>query len=144
MALMLQRECSKVGFDLKVTKVPNDGYWGAIWLKKPMCVVAWNMRPSATMMLALAYKSTAAWNETFWKNERFDSLLDMATAETDFSKKYEMLGEMQQLISDEGGSLTPVTGGYLDAHSSKLKGFGQNPLGAFGGMEWPEYIWMDS
>ena len=109
-----------------------------------MCVVAWNMRPSATMMLALAYKSTAAWNETFWKNERFDSLLDMATAETDFSKKYEMLGEMQQLISNEGGSLTPVTGGYLDAHSSKLKGFGQNPLGAFGGMEWPEYIWMDS
>ena len=80
----------------------------------------------------------------FWKNERFDSLLDMATAETDFSKKYEMLGEMQQLISDQGGSLTPVTGGYLDAHSSKLKGFGKNPLGAFGGMEWPEYIWMDS
>ena len=144
MALMLQRECSKVGFDLKVTKVPNDGYWGAIWLKKPMCVVAWNMRPSATMMLALAYKSTAAWNETFWKNERFDSLLEMATAETDFSKKYEMLGEMQQLISDEGGSLTPVTGGYLDAHSSNIKGFGKNPLGAFGGMEWPEYIWMDS
>ena len=144
MCLMLQREASKVGFDLKITKVPNDGYWGAIWMNKPINVVAWNMRPSATMMLGIAYKSTAAWNETAWKNDRFDQLLEMATAEVDFSKKYEMLGEMQQLISDETGSLTPVTGGYLDGHASNIKGFGKNPLGAFSGMEWPEYIWMDS
>ncbi len=142
--LMLQREASKVGFDLKIKKVPNDGYWGAVWMKKPMNVVAWNMRPSATMMMGLAYKSDAAWNETFWKNERFDKLHGMAVAEVDPGKKYEMLCEMQKLISDKSGSLTPVTGSYLDAKSEKVKGFPRVPLAAFGGMEWPEFIWLDS
>ena len=142
--LMLQRECAKVGFDLQLKKVPNDGYWGAIWMKKPMNVVSWNMRPSATMMMGIAYKSTAAWNETFWKNERFDQLHDMATAELDPAKKYEMLCEMQQLISDHSGSLTPVTGSYVDAKATAVKGIPRVPIGTFGGVEWPEYTWLDT
>ena len=142
--LMLQRECAKVGFDLQLKKVPNDGYWGAIWMKQPMNVVAWNMRPSATMMMGIAYKSDAAWNETFWQNERFDQLHEWAVAEVDQAKKYEMLCEMQQLISDHSGSLTPVTGSYVDAKATNLKGFPRVPLAAFGGMEWPEFIWLDS
>jgi peptide/nickel transport system substrate-binding protein len=141
--LMLQRECAKIGFDLQLKKVPNDGYWGAIWMKKPMNVVAWNMRPSATMMMGIAYKSSAAWNETAWKNERFDQLHDMAVGEIDPGRKYEMLCEMQALISDHSGSLTPVTAGYLDAKVKNLKGFPRVPLNAFGGAEWPEYVWLD-
>ena len=142
--LLLQRECAKIGFDLQLKRVPNDGYWGAIWMKQPMNVVAWNMRPSATMMMGIAYKSDAAWNETAWKNERFDQLHTMAVAEVDQAKKYEMLCEMQQLISDHSGSLTPVTASYLDAKAENVKGFPRVPLAAFGGMEWPEYIWLDS
>ncbi len=142
--LMLQRECAKVGFDLQVKKVPNDGYWGAIWMKQPMNVSAWNMRPSANIMLTLTNKSDAPWNETMWKNERFDQLLDMARAELDPAKRYEMMCEAQTLCSSEGGSLIPTHAAYLDAKSTNLKGFPKVPLAAFGGMEWPEFIWLDS
>lgn len=142
--LMLQRECSKVGFDLQVKKVPNDGYWGAVWLKTPMHVSSWNMRPSANIMMTLAYKSDAPWNESAWKNERFDQLLGMARAELDAGKRYEMNCEMQKLISAEAGTLISTHRAYVDGKSTKVKGFPRVPLAAFGGMEWPEFIWLDA
>jgi peptide/nickel transport system substrate-binding protein len=142
--LMLQRECAKIGFDLKINKVPNDGYWGAVWLKTPMHVVSWNMRPTANIMMTLAYKSDAPWNETTWNNERFDSLLVAARGEPDVGKRKEMNCEMQGLIRDQSGSLIATHRSYIDAKSKIVKGLPQVPLGPFGGNEWPEYIWLDA
>ncbi len=142
--LFLQRECAKIGFDLQINKVPNDGYWGAVWLKTPMNVSSWNMRPSANIMMTMAYKSDAPWNESAWKNERFDSLLAQARAEVDASKVHEMNCEMQKLISEGAGTLISAHRAYLDAKTSNLKGFPRVPIVAFGGMEWPEFIWLDA
>jgi len=142
--LLLQRECAKVGFDLNVKKVPNDGYWGAIWMKQPLNVSAWNMRPSAHMMLTITNRSDAPWNEAAWNNERFDKLLDMAAGELDAAKRYEMMCEAQSLCASESGSLIPTHAAYLDAKAANLNGFPLVPLGAFGGMEWPEFIWLDA
>lgn len=142
--LLLQRECAKIGFDLKINKVPNDGYWGAVWLKTPMHVSSWNMRPSANIMMTLAYKGDAPWNESAWKNDRFDSLLGQARAELDPKKRYDMNCEMQKLISDGAGTLISTHRAYIDAKASNVKGFPRVPIAAFGGMEWPEFIWIDA
>ena len=142
--LMLQRECAKIGFTLDIKKVPNDGYWGAVWMKQPMNVSSWNMRPSANIMMTLAYKSDAPWNETMWKNERFDQLLAMARAELDDKKRHEMHCEAQKLCSEGAGSITPTHRAYVDAKATNIKGFPRVPIAAFGGMEWPEFIWQDS
>ena len=142
--LLLQRECAKVGFDLKINKVPNDGYWGAVWLKTPMHVSSWNMRPSANIMMTLAYKSDAPWNESAWKNERFDSLLSQARAELDPAKRYEMNCEMQKLCAAHSSTLIASHRAYIDAKATNVKGFPRVPIAAFGGMEWPEFIWVDA
>ncbi|MEM9232257.1 MAG: ABC transporter substrate-binding protein [Pseudomonadota bacterium] len=144
MCLMLQRECAKVGFDLQIKKVPNDGYWGAVWMKQPLHVSNWNMRPSANIMMTLAYKSDAPWNETMWKSERFDQLLAMGRAELDPAKRYEINCEAQTLCSNESGSLVATHSAYVDGISSKLKGFRRVPVESFGGMEFPEYVWLDA
>ena len=144
MCLMLQRECTKVGFNLQIKKVPNDGYWGAVWMKQPMSVSSWNMRPSANIMMTLAYKSDAPWNESAWKNERFDQLLAMARAELDANKRLEMNCEAQKLCAEGSGSLISTHRAYIDAKSPKVKGFPRVPIAAFGGMEWPEFIWLDA
>ncbi|MEM7426274.1 MAG: ABC transporter substrate-binding protein [Pseudomonadota bacterium] len=144
MCLMLQRECTKVGFNLQIKKVPNDGYWGAVWMKKPMNVSSWNMRPSANIMMTLAYKGDAPWNETQWKNDRFDQLLAMARAELDASKRAEMNCEAQKLCAEGSGSLIPTHRAYIDAKAKNIKGFPKVPIAAFGGMEWPEFIWDDA
>ncbi|MCP4331943.1 MAG: ABC transporter substrate-binding protein, partial [Gammaproteobacteria bacterium] len=54
-ALLAQANCAKIGFDLKLKKVPNDGYWGAVWMKEPMNVVTWNMRPTANSQMAIQF-----------------------------------------------------------------------------------------
>jgi peptide/nickel transport system substrate-binding protein len=142
--LMLQRECAKVGVDLQLNRVPNDGYWSTTWLKAPMHVGSWNMRPSANIMMTIAYQSDAPWNESHWKNERFDDLLKTARAELDPAKRYEMNCEMQKLVSDEAGTLIPTHNAYSDAIVSNLKGLPRVPLGPFGAMEWPEFAWLDA
>ena len=142
--LMLQRECAKIGFNLNVKKVPNDGYWGAVWLKTPMHVSSWNMRPSANIMMTLAYKSDAPWNESAWKDESFDKILAEARGELDPAKRYQMNCELQQKISDGAGTLVATHRAYVDAKKKNVKGLPKVPIAAFGGMEWPEYVWIDS
>jgi len=142
--LMLQREASKIGLDLQINKVPTDGYWGTTWLKAPMHVGSWNMRPSANTMMTIAFKSDAPWNESKWKNERFDQLLLMARAELDPAKRYEMNCEMQKLVSDEAGVLISTHSAYVDSKITALKGLPKVPLSPFGGMEFPEFAWLDA
>jgi peptide/nickel transport system substrate-binding protein len=142
--LMLQAEARKVGFTLNVKKVPTDGYWGTVWMNTPVCATGWNMRPSANLMLTLAYKSDAAWNESRWNNPRFDQLLLESRAEKDAVKRHEMYCDMQRLIRDEGGQLIPCHINYVDAVSKKVRGLGAVPLSNGSGCEWPEFAWLDT
>lgn len=73
--LFMQREGRKIGANFDVKKVTTDGYYGAVWLKEPIFTTSWNMRPTANVHMTLAFKSDAAWNETRWKNEKFDQTL---------------------------------------------------------------------
>jgi len=145
--LMAQREAGKIGLDLQIKKVPNDGYWGAVWMKTPMNVVTWNMRPSANTMMNLAFAPDAPWNDTLWKNERFGKLLVEVRGVTDAAKRHEMYCEMQKLIAegtDEfpgSGMVIPAHRNYVDGVSDKVKGIGRMPLGSLGGYEWPEFCW---
>ncbi|MCP4009570.1 MAG: ABC transporter substrate-binding protein, partial [Proteobacteria bacterium] len=82
-ALLCQAELKKIGFDLAIKKVPNDGYWGAVWMKTPINVVTWNMRPTANAMLSIAFAPDAAWNDTLWNNDRLGELLKLSLSETD-------------------------------------------------------------
>ena len=145
--LLAQREAGKIGLDLQIKKVPNDGYWGAVWMKTPLNVVSWNMRPSANTMMNLAFAPDAPWNDTLWKNERFGKLLVEVRGVTDPAKRHEMYCEMQKLIAegtDEfpgSGMIIPAHRNYVDGKSDKIEGIGRMPLGSLGGYEWPEFAW---
>lgn len=142
--LMWQRECQKIGFDLQVKKVPTDGYWGAIWMNTPVNATGWNMRPTATIMLSVAYAPDAPWNESVWKNDRMGQLLAMIKSEVNLTKRKEIQCEMQTLVHNEGGVIVPAHRNVIDAHSSKVHGIPNLSLGPLGGLEWPEFIWLDS
>jgi len=145
--LLAQREAQKIGLDLQIKKVPNDGYWGAVWMKTPLNVVTWNMRPSANMMINLAFGPDAPWNDTLWNSPRLGKLLIESRAVTDPAKRHEMYCEMQTIISvgsDENppsGMVIPAHRNYVDGKSDKIEGIGRMPLGSHGGYEWPEFAW---
>lgn len=139
--LLAQREAQKIGLDLKIKKVPNDGYWGAVWMKTPLNVVTWNMRPTANVMLNLAFAPDAPWNDTLWKDKRMGKWLKDARSSTDPAKRHEIYCSMQKLINAESGMVIPAHRNYLDGISDKVKGIGRMPLGSHGGYEWPEFAW---
>jgi peptide/nickel transport system substrate-binding protein len=141
--LMTQREASKIGLKLDVKRVPNDGYWGAVWMKTPINVVTWNSRPTANSMLNIAFAPDAPWNDTLWKNERMGELLVASRAVKDPVKRKEMYCEMQTLIHNECGIVIPAHLNYVDGISDKVKGIPKVPLGDLGASEWPEFIWLE-
>ncbi len=145
--LLAQSEAKKIGLDLQIKRVPNDGYWGAVWMKTPLNVVNWNMRPTANVMMTIAFAPDAPWNDTSWKNERMGKLLKESRGVKDPAKRHEMYCEMQRMISvgtDDmrpSGIIIPAHRNYVDAKSDKIEGIGRMPLGPLGGYEWPEFAW---
>ena len=140
--LMIQRDAQKAGFDLKIKKVPNDGYWGAVWMKTPLNVTAWNMRPTANVMLNLAFAPDAPWNDTLWKNERFGKVLTEVRGVTDPALRHEMYCELQRLAHEGSGMIIPAHRNYVDGVAANIHGVPQVPLGILGGCEWPEFAFQ--
>jgi peptide/nickel transport system substrate-binding protein len=95
-------------------------------------------------LLTLLFKSDAPWNESRFKNEKFDQLLVASRAETDFAKRKQMYADMQVLIHQEAGLGIPMFLASMDGHSSKLKGLSPIPLGGLMGYSFAEHVWLDA
>jgi peptide/nickel transport system substrate-binding protein len=143
MASVLQEYGSRVGLNLAVNRVSADGYWSTHWMKHPLGFGNSNPRPTADMIFSLFYKSDATWNESGWKNSRFDRLLLEARGEPDQRKRKQLYGEMQGLVRQYCGSAIPVFISLLDGHDRRLKGLYPVPLGGFMGYTFAEHVWWD-
>lgn len=119
-AVLIKEHAAKAGIDVNVIREPNDGYWGNVWLKKGWCASYWSGRPTQDWMFSTAYAKGAAWNETFWDNERFNELLLSARGETDSATRQTLYSEMQQLVHDEGGVVVLVFNNFVDGASKAL------------------------
>jgi len=106
-AILFKEGASKGGININVVREPSDGYWSNVWLEKPFVMVQWGQRPTPDVMFSLAYSEDAAWNESHWKNARFNELLNLAKGELDQKKRAEQYREMQQLCRDDGGTIVP-------------------------------------
>ena len=89
-------------------------------MKKPWCMSYWAGRPTADWMFTTAYAADAAWNDSFWKNPKFNDLLKAARGETDDKKRADMYTEMQQILHDDGGVVVLMFNDFVSAHSSKI------------------------
>jgi peptide/nickel transport system substrate-binding protein len=121
-ATVFQANAAAAGVPFDTKKESNDGFWDNVWLKTPFCESYWVGRPAATQMLTVAYKSTAAWNETGWKNQTFDKWLAEAKAEVDPAKRKPILWDLQKMLHEDGGAIIPMFKDYVEAHNKKVKG----------------------
>ena len=144
LALVLQQTAQKAGLNLEVKRMPADGYWSNHWMKSPVGWGAINPRPSADTLFTQFFKSDATWNESGWKNEKFDQLLLAARAETDLAKRKKMYADMQVLVHEHGGIGIPLFLANIDGHSKKLKGLSPIPLGGLMGYAFAEHVWLEA
>jgi peptide/nickel transport system substrate-binding protein len=119
-ALLMQQQAKAAGIDINVVREPADTYWDNVWLKKPWCMTYWSGRPTCDWMFTTAYAADAAWNETQWKNPRFNDLLLEARAETDENRRRAMYAEMQGLVHDDGGAIVLMFNNFVGAHAKPL------------------------
>jgi len=118
--VLMKDSAAKCGIDINVVQEAADGYWDNVWMKKPWCMSYWGGRPTADWMFTTAYAADAAWNDTFWKNARFNDLLVTARAETDDRKRADMYAEMQRLVHADGGVNVLMFNDFVGAHTKKV------------------------
>lgn len=94
------------GFNVKRTVIPGSTFWND-WTKYPFSSTNWNHRPLGTQVLALAYKSGEAWNETGFANAEFDALLVQANSLADADTRREVMAKLQAIMTEEGVVVQP-------------------------------------
>lgn len=143
MASVVQEYGSRAGLNLAVNRVPADGYWSTHWMKHALGFGTVSPRPTAGLMFDLFFQSRAAWNESGWKNPRFDRLLIEAQRDGDMGRRKQLYGEMQALVRAEAGVGIPVFISLLDGYDRRLKGWYPVPLGGFMGYNFAEHLWWE-
>ncbi len=119
-AVLYKDHAAKAGIEINVVREPNDGYWDNVWMKKPFCACYWGGYTTESEMFATGYSPGAAWNDTFWTDDRFEKLRIEAKAELDPAKRKTMYAEMQAIVRDKGGAVVPLFANNVYARSTKL------------------------
>ncbi|MFD0917691.1 ABC transporter substrate-binding protein [Pseudahrensia aquimaris] len=96
----------KAGMKVKRTVLPGSTFWND-WAKYPFSSTNWNHRPLGVQVLALAYRSGEAWNESGFANKEFDDLLTQALAIPDVEKRKEIMAKVEKIMQDEGVTIQP-------------------------------------
>ncbi len=94
------------GINVKRTILPGSTFWND-WAKYPYSSTNWNQRPLGVQVLALAYRSGEAWNETAMANAEFDQKLGEALSIADADKRRVVMMRLQEIMQDEGFIVQP-------------------------------------
>ncbi|OYX45638.1 MAG: diguanylate cyclase [Rhodobacterales bacterium 32-67-9] len=114
------------GIKIKRTILPGSTFWND-WLKYPFSATEWNMRPLGVQILALAYKSGVAWNETAFSNAEFDTLLSEAMSIADADKRREVMAKLEKIMQDEGVLIQPYWRSIYRHFKDNVKGADMHP-----------------
>ncbi len=94
------------GLNIKRTVLPGSTFWND-WAKYPFSSTSWNHRPLGVQVLALAYRSGEAWNESAYANPEFDSLLGEALSIADADARREVMAKIQTIMQEDGVIIQP-------------------------------------
>ncbi|CCV12245.1 ABC transporter substrate-binding protein [Mesorhizobium sp. STM 4661] len=116
----------EAGIKVKRTVLPGSIFWND-WTKYPYSMTGWNMRPLGVQVLALAYRTGEAWNETGWSNPEWDAKLDAALAVADAQKRKEMMKDIEQILQDSGIIIQPFWRKLFNHSVKAVKNGGMHP-----------------
>ena len=114
------------GINIKRTILPGSTFWND-WTKYPFSATEWNMRPLGVQVLALAYRSGEAWNESAFSNAEFDAALAEALSIADADKRRVVMEKIEKIMQDEGVMVQPYWRSVFRHTSDKVKGADMHP-----------------
>ena len=126
----------KAGFKVKRTVLPGSTFWND-WAKYPFSSTNWNHRPLGVQILALAYRSGEAWNESGHSNPEFDKTLAVALSQPDVEKRKETVGQLEQMMMDDGVTIQPYWRSLTNFSKEGLMNSGHHITFEF----WPQDVY---
>lgn len=122
-AQLFQQSAAEAGITVDVRREPSDGYWSETWNVQPFCASYWGGRPTQDSRYSTSYVSNAEWNDTRFKRPDFDEMAAKARAELDEDVRRSLYRDMALMIRDEGGLILPVFNDFVNASTTRLKGY---------------------
>ncbi|MEQ1614531.1 MAG: ABC transporter substrate-binding protein, partial [Hyphomicrobiaceae bacterium] len=116
----------EAGIRVKINVMPSAQYWD-VWTKVPFGFTTWAHRPLGTMVLGLAYRTGAAWNESKWSNAEFDKLITEAEGYLDMTKRKAVVEKIEKIMLDDGPAVIPVWRAVFNYSDKKIKGYKIHP-----------------
>jgi peptide/nickel transport system substrate-binding protein len=110
------------GINIKRTVIPGATFWND-WTKYPFSMTNWNMRPLGVQVLALAYRSGEAWNESAYANPDFDAKLAQALGLADVEARRAIMAELEAMLQGDGVLIQPFWQSVYSHANPKLKGY---------------------
>jgi peptide/nickel transport system substrate-binding protein len=98
---VIAEQVREAGIKVKRTVIPGSSFWND-WTKYPWSTTEWNMRPLGVQVLALAYRSGEAWNESAYSDKDFDTKLNAALAVADAAKRKELMKDIEANLQGSG------------------------------------------
>jgi peptide/nickel transport system substrate-binding protein len=96
----------EAGIKVKRTVLPSSTFWND-WTKYPFSETNWNMRPLGIQVIAIAYRTGEAWNETGYANADFDKKVNEALGIADAEKRKVVMKDIEQTLQDSGIIIQP-------------------------------------
>jgi peptide/nickel transport system substrate-binding protein len=118
---VIAAQCREAGIKVKRTIIPSSSFWND-WTKYPWSTTEWGMRPLGVQVLALAYRSGEAWNETGYSNPDFDKKLGEAMAIADPAKRKELMKDIEAMLQESGIIIQPFWRSLYLHHAPYVKG----------------------
>lgn len=110
----------QAGFNVKRTVMPGNTFWND-WTKYPFSTTNWGPRPLGVQVLALAYRSGEAWNESGHSNPEFDALLEDALGVFDADARRVHSAKLQAMLQDSGAIIQPFWRNQALHHTDRVK-----------------------
>jgi peptide/nickel transport system substrate-binding protein len=127
-AQVFAQQASAAGISVSVDDVTVNDFYGTNYLKWPFAQDYWFYN-FYLPQVSLATLPTASFNETHWKNPRYNSLYAQAIAAGDPALRTEIAHEMQQIEYDEGGYIIPFFPPVIDGYGTNVGGLVPSKIG---------------
>ncbi|WP_312797983.1 ABC transporter substrate-binding protein [Tianweitania sp.] len=115
------------GIKVKRTVLPGSTFWND-WTKYPYSLTNWTMRPLGVQVLALAYRTGEAWNETGWSNKEFDEKLAKALSIIDPEQRKTVMGDVEKILQDSGIIILPYWRKVYNHYQPVVHNYIQHPM----------------
>ena len=129
----------RAGINVSRKVLPGSTFWND-WTKYPASTTDWNPRPLGVQVLALAYRSGEAWNESAYSDPEFDAALAEAMAVADAGKRAKLMEKVEQILQDSGTLVQPFWRLETRHFTDKVKNYGAHQAQEFH----LNKVWMDS